>query len=152
MRLLSMLMVLFSLSAFATEYEKKTFSHTDFGNDGFSRNYYACSFAEAALNDHLVQLGAINVRTSCSGGIEPWGTVFPISLRANFEAPKAGQDFSRTERVRLTSQSRGNSSCFFHTKLLRKLLPEFANVKVSSQRSTCSDNNSRWSYDLQVSL
>lgn len=152
MRLLSMLMVMFSLSAFATEYEKKTFSHTDFGNDGFSRHYYACSFAEAALNDHLVKLGAINVRTRCSGGIETWGMMTPVSLRATFEAPKAGQDFSRTERVRIASTSRGNSSCFFHTKLLRKLLPVFANVTVSSQRSTCSNNESRWNYDLQVSL
>ena len=152
MRLLSMLLVVFSFSAFATEYEKKSFSYTDFGNDGFSRNYYACSFAEAALNDHLVSLGAINVRTSCFGGIESWGMTTPVSLRATFEAPKAGQDFSRTERVLLTSQSRGNSSCFFHTKLLRKLLPEFANVKVSAQRTTCSDNNSRWNYDLKVSL
>lgn len=152
MRLVSILMLVFSLSAFATEYEKKTFSHVDFGNDGFSRNYYACSFAEAALNDHLVKLGAINIRTSCSGGIEPWGTVFPVSLRATFEAPKAGQDFSRTERVRIASTTRGNSSCFFHTKLLRKLLPVFPNVAVSAQRSTCSDNESRWNYDLQVSL
>ncbi len=152
MRLFSILTLLVSLSAFATEYEKKTFNYTDFGNDGFSRNYYACSFAEAALNDHLVQLGAINVRTSCFGGIESWGMTTPVSLRATFEAPKAGQDFSRTQRVLITSRSRGNSSCFFHTKLLRKLLPSFANVLVSAQRTTCSDNNSSWNYDLQVSL
>lgn len=90
MRLMALILMTLSLSAFATEYEKKTFNYTDFGNDGFSRNFYACSFAEAALNDHLVKMGAINIRTSCFGGIEPWGAILPVSLRATFEAPKAG--------------------------------------------------------------
>ena len=152
MRLFTMLMMIVSLSAFATEYEKKTFSHTDFGNDGFSRNYYSCSFAEAALNSHLVKLGAININTKCSGGIEPWGATLPVSLRATFEAPKAGQDFSRTESVRIVSQTRSDSACFFNTKVLNKLLPMFPNVVVNSQRARCSDNSSRWNYDLQVSL
>jgi hypothetical protein len=151
MRLLAFIVALCSVQAFATEYERKTFNYTDFGNDGFSRNFYACSFAEAALNDHLVKLGAINVRTSCFGGIEPWA-VMPVSLRATFEAPKAGQDFSRSERVVIRGQLGSNNSCFFHTKLLRKLIPLFPNVAINSSRSTCSDNSSRWNYDLQVSM
>ena len=151
MRLIAVAALLLAFNAFAVEFTTTTFSHTDTGIDGFSRNYYSCDFAESALESHLEKLGASNISVSCSGGIEyNWG-MFPVNLAARFDMPSATpENHTRSENTRVSSRSFGNSSCNFHTKLLNKLLPLFTNVKVNAKRATCMDNDSRWSYDVTV--
>jgi hypothetical protein len=151
MRLIAVAALLLAFNAFAVEFTTTTFSHTDTGIDGFSRNYYSCDFAESALESHLETLGASNISVSCSGGIEyNWG-MFPVNLAARFDMPSATpENHTRSENIRVSSRSFGNSSCNFHTKLLNKLLPLFTNVAVNAKRTSCMDNDSRWSYDLTV--
>jgi hypothetical protein len=140
-----------AFNAFAVEFTTTTFRHTDTGMDGFSRNYYSCDFAEAALESHLESLGASNISVSCSGGIEQnWG-FWPVNLTASFDIPAAtSENHTRSQNSRLSSSRFGNSSCYFNTKLLNKLLPLFTNVKVNAKRATCMDSDSRWSYDVTV--
>jgi hypothetical protein len=121
------------------------FSHTDFGRDGFGQYYYNCTSAESSLEGYLAELGVQDVRVNCYGGIENWG-MFPITLEARFTAPQ-GQ--TETE-VLFSSRQRGDSSCFFHTKLLNALLAKLAHVKVISKRDRCSSQDSSWSYKLSV--
>ena len=151
MRLIAVAALLLAFNAFAVEFTTTTFRHTDAGIDGFSRNYYSCDFAEATLENHLEVLGASNISVSCSGGIEQnWG-MFPVNLTARFDIPSAtSENHTRSTNSRLAGTRLGNSSCNFNTKLLNKLLPLFANVKVNAKRATCMDNDSRWSYDVTV--
>ncbi len=145
MRMIALLAMVLSFNVLAVE-----FSHTDFGNDGFSRHYYSCDFAEAALEGHLEALGATQIDVSCSGGIESWG-VFPVTLQARFDLPNATREnHTRATALRLKASSRFNEACFFHTKLLNKLLKVTSNVEVNSRSAHCVDNRSRWSYSVTV--
>lgn len=151
MRLIAVAALLLAFNAFAVEFTTTTFRHTDNGIDGFSRNYYSCDFAESALESHLETLGASNIRVTCSGGIEQGWGMWPVNLTARFDIPSAtAENHTRSEATRVSSRSFGNSSCNFHTKLLNKLLPLFTNVSVGAKRTTCMNNDSRWSYDVTV--
>ncbi len=150
MRLIAATLMFLSFNAFS--FETVRFSYTDFGNDGFSRNYYSCDFAEAALESHLELLGASNISVSCFGGIQSWG-VTPVSLSASFDVPTAtAENHTRMTQVRLESADRFETACFFHTKLLTQLLKLFPNAVTRAKRTSCFDNRTRWNYDLNVYL
>ncbi|MBY0517623.1 MAG: hypothetical protein K2P81_11975 [Bacteriovoracaceae bacterium] len=150
MRLISLLALVFCFQAAA--FETVRFNYTDFGNDGFSRNYYSCSFAEATLESHLETLGASNISVNCFGGIESWG-VSPVSLSATFDVPTAtAANHTRANAVKIQSSNRFEQSCFFNTKLLKELVKVFPNVENRSTRQSCFDNSSRWSWDVTVYL
>ena len=149
MRFIAIAALLIAFNASAVEFVTKTFKHTDSGIDGFSRNYYNCDWAEKTVESHLEKLGASNITVNCTGGIEhdiSWG-MWPVSIVAKFDVPA---DRTMTENVVLKSSNRADSACYFHTKLLNKLLATLVHVTVNSKKTNCMDNSSRWSYDLSV--
>lgn len=152
MRLLCFLMAicLFSFNAFSTEYVSKSFSYSDSGRDGNSTNYYSCDYAESALRTHLQTLGAIDINVSCSGGIE-FGRFLPVNLESNFKVTAlTDPSTAKIESVTIKSVRRGDSPCFFNTKLLNKLVKNFPNVYVDSKSTSCFDNNTSWNYGLRI--
>jgi hypothetical protein len=146
------LLAIFSLTfstALATVKVQKEFRYTDAGMDGFSKNYYSCDFAEDALEQHLVQLGATDIKVRCSGGIEHNWTS-PISLRASFANFESADGRYASSRTEVLSTRNSGDACYFHTKLLDKLLTLFPNVRVDEKSNSCMNSHSRWQYVLSI--
>lgn len=99
--------------------------------------YYACSFAETAVVKTLSTLGAEDIDTRCSGGIDN-GQLFPVSVKAAYTQVAKG------ERM---VQFKGNEACDFNVKLIKAALKNFDHEVVSAKDS-CWDASGR--YDIQV--
>ncbi len=149
MRLVAILAFVLTSSAFAGEYVSRKFSYSHF-TSGWNQTYYNCSAVEDMVEAHLAALGATNARVNCSGGIQDMGgqwQYFPVNVTARFDAavPSGGSVESRT----LKSVG-GNENCELNVGVLNKLLPLFPAVTVTRGTKSCSDNRSRWSYDITV--
>lgn len=109
-------------------------------NFSYSNNYayYSCSYAEYQAQKFLAQLGARNIHTKCSGGIDqemPY-----VYLTASFEQYSS-------EDVVVTL--RGRESCDFNVKLIDAILTKFDHKEVK-KGSTCWNAEGRYRYDITL--
>ena len=132
MKFMTVIAALFIVSsAFASEYVARKLNWSPRSHNGGTISYYNCDFVEATVESHLADLGAQNVRVSCSGGIE-MGWTTPAHVRASFEV--AVPSANGTSREVVLS---GRESCSLNVEFLDKALPLFPGVKVVSKRSSC---------------
>lgn len=132
------------ISSFAHANEPATFvtKSVDFSYSSF-RSYYACSYAETQAVNYLKQLGARNIRVSCSGGLPHMDAIF---LRATFRAAvQGGQSTATWQAVKI----RNRDACDFNERLVRELLPEFS-IRNVYKSGTCWDSQGRFTYNLSV--
>jgi len=118
----------------ATEVQKLNFGY-------YNRYaYYSCDYARNRVQQHLAKLGATNIHTTCTGGIEPYRPWFPINLTATFE---------QKESVGNVVTLRGNDSCDFNVRLIDAILKTVAHKNVSKQ-SNCWDSRGSYTYQVQL--
>ncbi len=146
MRLLTVLALVFSATAFAGEYASKRISFSPSTYSGGTTHYYNCDSLEDQAESHLKDLGAINVRIQCHGGLES-GTPFPTPahLSGSFDVPVPTPEDDGVSAVVL----KGRESCSFNTEFLDYVLPLFTGAKVASRKASCwGGRGDRWSYEI----
>ena len=137
------MMMSLSLPAFARE----SVSFTHFGNNGGNQSYYACDYAQDQTESFLDLVGATNVDVTCSGGIQPWGTAFPVSIRADFDLPMITT--SNVESVQVDGDT-WNPACGLNVQIINSLVVKFPNVKVVRKSDACAFSTSNYSYLLNI--
>lgn len=137
--------LLFGASAFASEQVTVNFSY--FGNQGMNRSFYACSYVEDMAESHLKAMGATYVDARCSGGIQPWGSMQPISLRVTFQKPVVVGN--TTETVRIEGDT-WNPACDLNARMIKEFLKKFDNIKVLKKSDSCAFHNSNYFFELEV--
>lgn len=150
MRILTVLALTLSFSAFAGEFASKRISFSPRTHTGpGSQTYYNCDSVEMMAESHLESLGATNVSVRCSGGIGR-GNPFPMPahLSGTFDAPVTTSGGASKE-VKL----KGNDGCNLNSEFLDYVIPMFSGVKVISRSASCGGGRfDRWSYVLDVTL
>ena len=132
MKFMTVIAALFIVSsAFASEYVSRKLNWSPRTHNGGTVSYYNCDSVEATVESHLADLGAQNVRVSCSGGIE-MGWTTPAHVRATFEVAVPGANGTSRQVV-----IAGRESCSLNVEFLDAALPLFPGVKVASKRSSC---------------
>lgn len=103
--------------------------------------YYACSYAESQVAKTLKTLGAENVETDCSGGLDAINNqMWPVSVQASYDVTVKGE-----RQV----QFRGNESCDFNVKLIKAALQGFPHEVVKAQ-SNCWDAKGSYNFVLNL--
>src|SRR5690606_31684455 len=74
-KILGLLVLVSSLSAFAAK-EKVSINYSGF--EGWGRTYYACDYVEYQAESFLKLFGATEIDVRCTGGIQPYGSAWPI--------------------------------------------------------------------------
>lgn len=152
MRLIVLLSLLVSATAFASEYTASSLKFSFFGDNMGNRIYMRCDSAKKIVEARLADLGAQNVTVKCAGGLETWSTstvLIPVNLSAKFDVP-AVQENPTVKTVVITAGRAAHEDCHFNTQFMKKALPLFPASKVVKSRNTCSTNESRWSYTVEV--
>ncbi len=149
MRLLAIVALFVTASAFAGEVVSKKVSFSVGGRDLGSETYFACDSVKDTVKRHLTTLGAENIRVRCSGGIENWGTgtqIWPNFVTASFDAPVS----TGAAVESITLKGRFDQNCILNVAILKNIIPALSTVTVVSKRDNCWDNSTRWSYDVTV--
>jgi hypothetical protein len=142
--LLSLVVLLFSLSAFAGD-QKVTFTYL--GNQGGMQSYYACSFVEERAHNWLELFGATDIEVHCSGGLETWSTG-PIRVSATFNLPVlSGREVAEVVSVRGDFR---NSACGLNTQMVKNFLKVFSNIEVLKKQDSCAFPGSNYSYEFSI--
>jgi hypothetical protein len=118
------------------------------GNQSGSFSMVTCDYAEYQAENLIELFGGKIIRTRCSGGIEPWGGIFPLNLSITYEEPVVTAE-SQTTRETYRSDS-SNPSCNFNTQMVRQLVRQFPNVKVLRSNSGCFSPQTQYSYDFEI--
>jgi hypothetical protein len=142
-KLMALIVMIFSLTAFA----KENVSFTYFGNEGFSHSYYACSYVEDQANAYLQLFGATNIEVYCNGGIQPWGSVQPVSLDASFDLPVVAGH--AVEAVKIDGDT-FHASCGINVRIIKELLKKFTNITVVKKDDACGFVDSNYHYELNI--
>lgn len=146
MRLLTVLALAFSVTAFAGEFESKRISFSPSTHTGGGTvSYYNCDSVEDMAESHLEDLGAMNVNVRCTGGISNgWNS--PAHLSGTFDAPVV----VASDKVEILVL-RGNDSCSLNSEFLDMVLPMFSGVTIMSRRASCwGGRMDSWKYTLSV--
>lgn len=123
------------------------FSFTYFGNEGGNQSFYACSYVEDQAEAYLELLGATNIDVTCFGGIQPWGSAQPVSIRAKYNLPEVtGQN---VETVEIEGDT-WNPSCGINVRLMKEILKTFSNVEVVKKQDSCAFVTSNYYYKLNI--
>lgn len=149
---LFVLLALVTSSVFASEYQATKLKFSFYGDNFGNRIYMRCESAKKIVESRLADLGAQNVEVKCAGGLENWGTstvLIPVNLSASFDVP-AVQENPTVRNVEITAGRVAHQDCHFNTQFMKKALPLFPTVKVLKKRASCSTNESRWSYSVEV--
>ncbi|MES2769172.1 MAG: hypothetical protein V4596_08505 [Bdellovibrionota bacterium] len=120
-------------SANASEQKSVSF---DYNN---TKAYYSCSYAEAQMAKVLTAIGATEVSTDCSGGIDN-DQLWPVSVDANFS-----HDLQGGKAVVL----KGNESCDFNVKLIKAVLSTVDHEVVKAQ-DNCWDADGSFKYEVYI--
>lgn len=134
------LLVLFTL-LMAFNAAAESFSHTFFGAQGRNRIYLSCYYVERAVDTFLDEIGATDITTTCTGGID-YGYNMPVSVRSSFTLP--------TETKTVEIKSDFNSNCYFDTEYIRYFVQKFDNVKKLRGSTFCSRSESPYKITLQI--
>lgn len=129
-------LALIGVAGLANAAEQKSISFGYTSNESF----YACSYAEGQASKFLTALGADNVETQCTGGIQPDHQLWPVSLSATFMTSEKG--------VR-TVTLRGHEACDFNVKLIKTILAQVDHEVVSAQ-SNCWGSEGRYSFVINL--
>jgi hypothetical protein len=135
--------------ALGADAPRAEWSHTFFGTYSGGYTMVACSYAEARVEEWMTRFGASHLEIRCQGGIRPYG-YSPITVSVRYDAPILTGEV-RTEKATVESDG-WDSNCIVDTDFLRALLPSFPNVKSLRQNSLCMSSQSRYSYDLEITL
>jgi hypothetical protein len=138
-----------ALGAEAPRLERLEWNHTFFGTYGGGYSMVACSYAEARVEEWMTRLGASHLEIRCQGGVESSG-LSPIIVNVRYDAPDLSGEL-RTEKATIESDG-WDSNCVVDTDFLRALLPTFPNTKVLRKNSMCMGPQSRYAYDLAITL
>ena len=112
------------------------------GFEGGRRVFVRCDYAEDATRYFLSKVGALNIKTSCFGGID-FGPARPVRLNISYTLEKMN------ESRKVDIQSRyGN--CFFETYMIRSIVRKNSRLSIISDRDHCFRGNSNYSYKLLV--
>lgn len=152
MRLFVLLSLLVSTAAFASEYTASSLKFSFFGDNMGNRIYMRCESAKKIVEARLTDLGAQNISVKCAGGLENWSTstvLIPVNLSAKFDVP-AVQENPTVKTVVITAGNVAHQDCHFNTQFVKKALPLFPATKVTKSRASCSTNETRWSYTVEV--
>lgn len=148
------ILILFSgffLSA-SSAFAAAPFEFTFFGNTSGRYTMVSCDYAESLVQDWMEKFGAKNVDVQCTGGIQPYG-MFPIDLTVDYIAPDLNSGTIQAKKFTIESGPfPGESDCDFDTSLMRALLRDFPNVNATRQSDACFMADSRYTYDLTVTL
>jgi hypothetical protein len=143
-KLIAVITLVLSFSAFA---EKKTVSFTYSGIESYGRSYYACDYVEYQTEKMLELFGATQIDVSCSGGIQ-FGSMWPVSIRATFEAPTlVGNEVAEVKKI---EGDFSRPACGLNTTIVKRLLPSFSNVKVVKKSDSCAFASSNYSYTFEI--
>lgn len=106
-------------------------------------SYYACSYAESQTESHLRSLKATQIRTRCSGGIQPGPDSFwmPINVYASYLPAQVSEP--------VTVTIRGNESCDFNVRLIKTLVRRLG-YKTLQSRDSCWDSRGSYSFQIRV--
>lgn len=117
-------------------------------------SYYSCSYAEAQAKKYLKMLGAVNIQTKCTGGIQPGAPssswIF-LSLEISYDALVAVKPSSKDaiavefETVRI----RGNEACDLKVGLIDTLVKNM-DVQVVKSSNSCYHANGRFNYEIST--
>ena len=127
----------FSFYAQATE----TVNFTYFGNEGRNRIYLSCYYVENAVDSILAELGATNVDTRCTGGID-YGFYTPVRVTTKFDLPV------NANTVKIKSDF--NSNCYFDVKFINNLVRNVEGLEKLSGSSHCFNSDSSYNFTLQL--
>ncbi len=130
--IIAALTILLAGSAFASEAKSINFSYSNFNA------YYSCNFAQYQAQKFLTQLGARNIYTKCSGGIDQ--NMSTVYMTISFEQ-------YASEGVVVTLQ--GRESCDFNVKLIDTILTKFDHKEVK-KGSTCWNAEGSYRYDITL--
>lgn len=136
---LTLLLMLISSSLFAQTPENLNFTY--FGNEGRNRIYLSCYYAESATDNILDQIGAKNVDSYCSGGINN-GFNTPVSIRAKYLLP------ALPTTIELKSDF--NSNCYFETKLIENIVRSSSRIQKVSGSTHCFSSDSNYKIVLKI--
>lgn len=153
MRILALLILALAPHAFAGEFIQKKMTVEFFGDNSGNRIHYRCDVAQQILESQLTKLGAQSIETKCSGGLERWGYSpywAPMTVKATFEV-QVPESHSAKEVVVLNSGKRMHEDCFLSVAMVEEALPLIPGVKVLKKKNSCLNNESRWSYTVEVS-
>lgn len=148
--LLASFILLFTV-ALAPEAQAASRFHMFYTGQHFGRlHMVSCDTAEYELRQLLQLFGAKSISTMCSGGINPWGSVTPMSLSATFDLePVRGDDY-RTESFDVSDSTFFSRSCYFSTELVKSLVRQLPNVRITRSFDTCFSNSDRFDYRFEV--
>lgn len=142
-KFIALFVMVFSFASFA----KETVSFTYFGNEGGRQSYYACDYVEGQTEYYLELFGATDIEVYCHGGIQPWGSVQPVSINAKFNLPViAGNS---VESVKVQGDT-WNPACGVNVRIVQSLLKKFTNVEVVKKSDSCAFHNSNYSYQFNI--
>lgn len=145
MKLIALLAVVMTSSAFAGEYVSRKLNFSPRTHTGGNQYYYNCDFVEDRTETLLEQLGASNVRSRCTGGLNS-GMGMPAFARITFDAPVASEN-GVTETVVI----KGWESCELNSEFLNKAIPLLPAVKLVSKRANCNGGRTaRWTYTVEI--
>ncbi len=142
-KLIALFVMVFSFATFA----KENVSFSYFGNEGGRQTYYACDYVEYQTEYYLELFGATGIEVYCTGGIQPWGGMQPVSIRAKFNLPViAGNS---TESVEVTGDT-WNPACGVNVTIVKNLLPKFSNVEVVKKNDSCAFATTNYYYKFNI--
>lgn len=133
-------MLLFTL-LMAFNAAAESFNYTFFGTQGHNRVYLSCYYVENAVDNFLTEIGATDITTSCTGGID-YGYYTPVRVHSSFTLP------SESKTVKIKSDY--NSNCFFDVEYIRFFVNKFDNIKKLNGSSFCSRSESPYRMTLQI--
>jgi hypothetical protein len=142
-KLLALTLCSLSFAAVASE----TVSFTHFGNNGGNQSYYACDYAQSQTENFLAVLGAKNIDVSCSGGIQPWGSMQPVSISASFDLPTVVTNAVESVEVEGDYSS---PACGLNVQIVNTIVKKFSNVKVMKKSDACAFASSNYYYLLNI--
>lgn len=148
MRFLTVLTLVFSVSASAGEWATKkiSFSPSTYTGGG-TQHWYNCDSVEDTVEKHLEDLGATNISVRCSGGLDNGRFPSPAFVSGTFDAPVPTPEEDGVSAIVLE----GRQSCSLNTEFLDYVLPMFSGATVISRRASCWGSwSDRWKYTIQL--
>lgn len=115
--------------------------------------YYDCDSVEAAAEDFLAEMGAMDIRARCTGGLEN-GQALPAHLRVEFVNAIAAKSTEATHQANYRmvemrgSKNRGHG-CMLMKDIYRNLAGMFDTRSVNARFSCNSSFSQRYTIDLE---
>jgi hypothetical protein len=123
-------------------------SNLDFGG----HVYFNCDSVEDSAKEMLQHMGARNVQTRCTGGLDHNGMPpMEAYLTVSYDSVKAASanDAQTIQADYVAVELRGFNDCFLAEQLFKKFQPTFDIKNLTSPRR-CTDSNGSYIYRFDV--